>query len=150
MLPLMKWQDLIGCRICKYSLVSALGQCALRNGRHLVKERQTLVVAGCFQDGIAWKVPCSIAGIPQPEPLYNKEADQRIWRHVANCTVANVIVYSPDTDVYTIGIGLTIIYNLKQVIVQLNPSSSRLKRYVNINNLIQALNDDQDLSAVAR
>ena len=117
----MKWQNVISCRTCKYSLVNALGECVMKNGRFLLTKGQSLVIVGCFEDGIAWKVTCG--SIPQPEPLYlsnYKEVDQR-WRHVTNCSTENVLVYSPDTDVYTIGMFLSTVHNSKQVIVQLNP-----------------------------
>ena len=145
----MKWQDVISCRTCKYSLVNALGECVMKNGRFLLTEGQSLVIAGCFEDGIAWKVTCG--SIPQPEPLYlsnAKEANQRIWQHVTNCSTENVLVYSPDTDVYTIGMSLSTVHNSKQVTVQLNPLSSRVKRYININNLVKAISDDPDLSLI--
>ena len=45
----MKWQDVISCRTCKYSLVNALGECLMKNGRFLLNEGK---VAGCFEDGL--------------------------------------------------------------------------------------------------
>lgn len=149
-LPLTQWQDVISCRICKYSLVKALGNCLLKDGRFLVKEGQTLIIPGCFDNGIAWKVKHGTITVPQPEPLYYSnaiEADQRIWRHVTSCDAENILVYSPDTDVFTIGMSNLTVHS-KQIIVQLNPPSSRIKRYVNLNNLLEALNDDPDLSAI--
>lgn len=149
-LPVTQWQNVVGCRVCKHSLVKAVGNCLLKDGRFLVKEGQTLVVAGCFGNGIAWKVQCGTATVPQPEPLYRssaKEADQRIWQHVTVCDAETVLVYSPYTDVYTIGINQNIIQS-KAVVVQLNIPSTRIKRFVNLNNLIQAFNDDPDLSPI--
>ena len=86
--------------------------------------------------------------IPQPEPLYLSNAKEADQQHVTNCSTENVLVYSPDTDVYTIGMSLSTVHNSKQVTVQLNPLSSHVKRYININNLVKAISDDHDLSSI--
>ena len=60
--------------------------------------------------------------MPQTEPCYKSnasEADQRIWKHAGMCEAERVLIYSPDTDVYTIGLGL-ISMHCKQFIIQLN------------------------------
>lgn len=51
--------------------------------------------------------------VPQPEPQYYsnaKEADLRIWRHAIMCEASNVhvLIYSPDKDIYNIGLALSL------------------------------------------
>jgi len=47
--------------------------------------------------------------IPDRGPLYTSnalEADNRIWRHAVQTTATKILVYSPDTDVYNIGLSM--------------------------------------------
>ena len=59
-----------------------------------------------------------------------------------------VFVSSPDTDVYHI--GLTVVSELQEcdVIVQLNKHSDERTRYLHMTNMIIALSNDPDLSAL--
>jgi hypothetical protein len=87
-----------------------------------------MVLAGCFsgenQDN-AWKV---VGGqdLPECTTTYTsnaQEADMRIWRHVSATSQENIVIYSPDTDVYNIGLIVT--HCSKQVCVQINLSSPK-------------------------
>ena len=48
------------------------------------------------------------------------------------------LIYSPDTDIYNIGLTVAIEQS-KEVIVQVNVPQSQVFIYVHINNLIKAL-----------
>ena len=54
------------------------------------------------------------------------EADMRMWRHVSQAKCNRVLVYSPDTDVYNIGIPMVAEMDLKEVVVQVKCSSIRI------------------------
>ena len=73
--------------------------------------------------------PHNIHLIPEVAPHYNsnaEEADIRVWRHAVQSRSDRVLIYSPDTDVYNIGLGL-LQDTTKQFIVQLNvPHSAQL------------------------
>ena len=56
----------------------------------------------------------------------------RIWRHIAVVNAQKILVYSPDTDVYNVGIAVANQYLPKDVIVQINVAHSRELRYVHI------------------
>ena len=58
--------------------------------------------------------------IPLSEYYSNAiEADTRIWRHAIQTQGTNILIYSPDTDVYNIGLGLHVVNcTSKQYIVQ--------------------------------
>jgi hypothetical protein len=89
-------------------------------------------LSGCFSgnsDNIAWIIESGQLTIPQPEPQYYsnaEEADQRIWRHAIMCQASSVPIYSPDTDIYNIGL---MIHGqcTKQFIIQINTPSSQQK-----------------------
>ena len=57
-------------------------------------------------------------------------------------------MYSPDTDVYNI--GLTTIQENKEVIVQINVPQSTTQLYVHLNKLISALQGDLDLATIPK
>lgn len=147
-----KWREtVINCRQCKRHLVKFLGQYVLDNiGTHL-SPNQKCIVAGAFDGHIAataWFVQGRQS--PQPDPSYAcnaEETDTRIWLHLKQTTADKILVVSPDTDVYHIGLPLQSI-NRKEVIIQINPINSRELRLLHMNNLISALKNDPDLATI--
>lgn len=77
----------------------------------------------------AWIIsPSTGIIIPQPSSQFKSnasEADFRIWRHAVQSTSTHILIYSPDTDVYNI--GLTTLPGLaeREYIVQLNLPHAR-------------------------
>ena len=141
------WREYLQCRECKRSLVEAIGLSYLQTARLLLHPRQQLVVAGCFSgtaENTAWRITEDDL-LPQPEPIYRstaQEADIRLWRHVISSQAHNILIYSPDTDVYNIGLGL--IYGLSaEHIIQLNPPHCD-EQYLHLNKLLQAFENDPD------
>ena len=60
---------------------------------------------------------------PQPEPAYSSnspEADMLLWRHALQSNAVRVLMYSPDTDVYNIGLSLISTHPNTDFIIQLN------------------------------
>ena len=70
---------------------------------------------------------------------------RRIWRHVAAVNAQKILVYSPDTDVYNIGIAVAHKFPDKDVILQINVAHSRQCKYVHIHNALKALESDPSL-----
>ena len=58
------------------------------------------------------------------------EADTRIWQHATR-----ILIYSPDTDVYNIGLGFTNQYPTATFIIQLNFPHSDENKYINLTSL---------------
>ena len=84
----------------------------------------------------------------QPDPLYlckAEESDTRIWFHVKHTVSRNILIMSPDTDVYHIGSPLQRSTD-KHVILQINKFSSRDLRFLDMNALNKALQNDPNLS----
>ena len=142
-----KWMEYISCRTCKRSIVEAIGLSYLRN--RLTQGQQVLMLAGCFS-GEGEDVPVLISGdsLPQPTDNYssNAEADICIWRHVQQVAATRILVYSPDSDVYNIGLGLFEEIR-KDIIVQVNPISQDNK-YVQLAQLSEALKRDPDIASL--
>ena len=145
------WQEYLQCQQCKRSIVEAVGLALLQKGRYFLTGQQRLVLAGCFSglgDNNAWLLCADEVSIEHPDQYYStaEEADIRIWRHAMQCQASNILIYSPDTDVYNIGLGLLNQHPTATYAIQLNVPHSDEKKYININNLKVALLKDLDLS----
>ena len=149
------WKEHLECRVCKRAITEAIGISFLQKGKLLLINDQRLVVAGCFtgdSKNCAWVISPSEITPDSAAPQYNcnaTEADNRIWCHASQTDATKILVISPDTDVYNI--GLTFLSNeQKQYIVQLNVHYSAEKKYVSLNNLNEALINDPDLCSLHR
>ena len=95
----------------------------------------------------AWVV-CGGETIPQPELKYSSnspEGDMRLWRHALQSNEQRVVIYSPNTDVYNIGLSLIHTHPDTDFILQLNVPYSE-EKYLSLNSLEKALRDDPDFS----
>ena len=94
----------------------------------------------------AWSVTSN--GIEYPEDHLKcnaEEADTRLWIH-ANKSTGKTLIFSPDTDVYHIGLTCA---DLSQsyVLVQINPIGQQLK-LVDLNGLVCSLQSDGDIQNI--
>ena len=67
---------------------------------------------------------------------------------VAVVNAQKILVYSPDTDVYNVGVAVANQYMPKDVIVQINVAHSRELRYVYIKNVLKVQEIDPDLASL--
>ena len=114
----------------------------------LLQGQQHLVLAGCFTSEYTWLIRAG--ALPETAYLYTSnahEADNRIWRHAIQTTANKILVCSPDTDVYNIGLSMP---NNKDYIVQLNVHHSPDKKYLMLRHLNLAFQGDPDLQALPR
>jgi hypothetical protein len=63
------------------------------------------------------------------------------------CTTSTILIYSPGTDLYNIGLPLISNYT-KNITIQLNPIHSSSKSFININNIVTALKSDPDVASL--
>lgn len=147
-----KWREnYLNCRTCKRSLVIYLGKYFLRQvGKHIQPD-QTLYVAGAFTGIIAnsaWYV--TGAHKPEPDPAFStnaEETDTRLWLHARRSSCARILILSPDTDIYHIGLSLKWIQQ-KEILVQISAVNSRQLKLINMQALIQAFCNDPDQAHV--
>ena len=151
-IPSGNWQDnIVGCRDCKRRLVTFLGSFFLSNLNKYLRGGQVAYVAGHL-NGQAGDIAWFVCGhdMPQPEPVYNcqaEETDTRLWLHATKCPHQNILILSPDTDVYHIGLPLPCV-RTKQIIVQVSAINSRQLKLLHLPALLSALDNDPDLSKI--
>ena len=110
-IPPRKWREnFINCRECKQSLVRFVGTYFLNNIGTYLQPQQTLYVAGAY-DGVEVDTAWFVRGnnCKQPDPAFSsnaEETDIRLWLHARKTSCANILIMSPDTDVYHIGLPL--------------------------------------------
>ena len=88
-------------------------------------------------------------GKPQPDPKYNsnaEETDTRLWVHVKQTEYTRILVLSPDTDIYHIGLPLT--RQNKQVVIQVSPINSKEIKFLDTSALSLALQNNPDLAGM--
>ena len=153
-LPAQKWQEYVSCTTCIRSIIESIGLALLTNVRFWLDNEQRMVLAGCFSgttENTAWMIEASNI-VPQPCPCFTSTADEahlRIWRHAKQCTANSVLIYSPDNNVYNIGLG-NITSTNKTYIIQTNATNATEESYIHLNNFISALNHDPDLASLPR
>ena len=141
----------IHCRICKRTLVNFIGNSFLHNAGAYLSKNQTLYVAGAFDGDItdtAWFVHGQDS--PQPDPRFTcvaEETDTRLWLHVRNTKCHRILIMSPDTDVYNIGLPLPCVRE-KEVVVQVSTYSAREMKFLHLSSLTAAFKNDPDLARI--
>ena len=86
---------------------------------------------------------------PTPVAVYEsnaEETDTRIWLHVHRSTQQIFYIQSPDTDLYHIRLPLDL--GNKEVLIEINITSSNQKRILSLSNLKCNLISDPDLSSI--
>ena len=105
------------------------------------------MVAGCFEEGKALSIEPS--GVQECSLLTSdtKESDTRVWLHVVHSAGTTKLLFSPDTDVYHIGLPLLNPY-LYDVYVQLSPMTSPELKLLHLNQLQLDLAGDLNITLV--
>ena len=106
-----KWREnFINCRNCKRKLVIFLTNYFLHTSGNKMPQGKVLLTAGGFCGSIedtAWAVRSGRSPYPNPQYTCNcEETDTRMWLHVKQTQHSNVLIMSPDTDCYHIGMPL--------------------------------------------
>lgn len=144
-------ENVINCRACKRSLVQFLTKYFLSHASKYMRDGQSLLLAGGFEGDIedtAWTVTKGTT--PQPNPIYTcaaEETDTRLWLNVKCTSSSKILIMSPDTDIYHIGLPLQSIAN-KEIIVQLNKYTSKELKYFDFSAFQEVLRKDPDLSTI--
>lgn len=88
-----------------------------------------------------------VPNVTQHYASNSPEADMRVWRHALQTLCKKILIYSPDTDVFNI--GLTLLKPGCYYIIQINLPQYP-PQYVYVNKLLHAFETDPDLATVQR
>ena len=138
------WRTFLSVRQQKRLLVNFLSHSFLTLSAEKITDSKFLfVTAGGFDGELTDKSLVSQNGSISQHLLTegnHEEADTRVWLHANASAVNIVVIYSPDTDIYFI--GLPILKDIdKTIYVQLKDSPYE-KIYLNMNKLVPSLNND--------
>ena len=85
-----------------------------------------------------------------PEYTCNaEETDTMLWLHASKTNCKTILILSPDTDVYMIGLPLNCMQD-KNIIVQISTFNSREVKVLYMNRMRSALSSDPDLANITR
>ena len=130
---------------------SFMTQYFLHNIAKHLQQDNIFLVAGGFDGDIqdtAWFVSRNSG--PQPNPAYTsnaEEADTRLWMHVQVTNTTTILILSPDTDIYHIGLPLQY-GSRKDIIIQISPFNTNELKYLHLSAFVTVLQNDPDLSAI--
>ena len=149
-----KWREnVLNCRKCKRALVCFLTQFFLNHIHIHLLPSQRFYTAGAFVEPLtntSWFVEGSQD--PQPDPEYTcnaEETDTMLWLHASKTNCKTILILSPDTDVYMIGLPLNCMQD-KNIIVQISTFNSREVKVLYMNRMRSALSSDPDLANITR
>ena len=142
-----QWREHLECRACKRALVEAIRATYMEHALHRLSGSQSLVLAGCVREDRALVIR---QGSMQPDERYTsnaEEADMKLWKHALEC---KGLIYSPDTDVYNVGLMYVTASDSTEIMVQINLPHDNIQKYLNVKALCIALRCDPDLAPLPR
>jgi len=125
------------------------GKLAKSSSRVLKRRAEAVCVAGAWENedrDKTWCTSCDSIELPVPELTCNAEADTRVLLHIKQAGGPRKLVYSPDTDVYHIGLT-NIDLNGDEITIQLSTIGRKLK-LLHLNLLCASLNSDPALHSI--
>lgn len=132
------------------AIIEAIGLSYMQSARFSLRNHQSLVWQDVFLV-MQTKCPSLFLEMAIYQLVFQcssraEEADMRIWRHVTVANAQRILIYSPDTDVYNIGVAVA--NKLSHVIVQINVVYAREQKYIHIQNLVKVLESDPDIASI--
>ena len=146
--PPIKWRPLLECRNCKRKLTAFIADEMLVVAPmylNLTEQQKVVSNVGERVHSIIGK------GTPQPEPTLRTNADEgdlRVWLHCTCSPGRKKLIFSPDTDVYHIGLSICRRLPDTTIYVQLSKSITESSKFIYLNGLLDALDKDPDLVSI--
>ena len=140
------WRALLGCRKCKKNLTKYVAEEMLSLIPTILNGNQTLT---CNIGEVAQSVTSTTETLPRPMLWSNAdEADMRVWLHCMHSTGTRKLIFSPDTDVYHVGLAFAPLLQGMEVVVQLTKTFREGSKFLLLHKLLQALASDPDLHGI--
>ena len=141
-----KWRELLSCRKCKRNLTIYIATAMLESAPGFLTGEQEFITN--IQE-IAYSINCEKEKLPRPCYYSNAdESDTRVWLHCIHAVGPRKLIYSPDTDVYQIGLTMQPILRQSHVLVQQSKSTTNSPKFIDMAALCNGIKLDSDLSAV--
>ena len=141
-----KWRNVLDCRICKKALTVYIAEEMLQLITRYIDSNQEFIT-NVAQSAYSTTTACT--KVPQPTLWTNAdEADLRVWLHCVHSQGQRKLIFSPDTDVYHIGLSAISLIPDTQIIVQLSKDHTHGARFLCLNTLLDALSNDPDLADI--
>ena len=144
-----KWRTILGCRTCKKSLTAYVADDMLRliSYDHTLRSYQSFIT-NIGSQTYMYAVNVQTRQLRTDLATNADEADVRVWLHCQKACGVQILLYSPDTDVYHIGLSVVGKLHECDVIVQLSYYSDEKAKYVHMTNMITAINNDANMSEI--
>ena len=143
------WRALLACRRCKSALTSYLAEQFLELApSHMQDTGQEFFTN---VKGVAYT--CSNEEDMMERPFLSTnmdEADMRVWLHCMHSNCTRIVIFSPDTDIYQIGLAIAGNMHRKSIIIiiQLSKSLVSSPKLLDLNALLLSITRDPDLSGI--
>ncbi len=141
-----KWRAVLACRQCKKALTWMVAEEMLHLVVPIISPHQTFVT-NIQEEAFVTTTDNIKKSLPS---LWTNadEGDLRVWLHCIQSTGRKKLIFSPDTDVYHI--GLTAMQHIPEaeVIVQLSKGYKEVPKFLHLKQLNRALCDDPDLADI--
>ena len=138
------WRSFISVRQHKRLLINFISvQFLLLANRFFPNGECLFITAGGFDDEFRDQARCAFNNSTAEyigTSGDHEEADTRVWLHAISSSATHIIIYSPDTDIYIIGLPLIKTTN-KVVFVQLKDTSYE-KCFLHMNQFVFSLKTD--------
>jgi hypothetical protein len=144
------WANFLSQRKQKRLLVNFLSTAFLELACSQISPGCLFTTAGGFDDERQDQAMCiweGQAAVFEAACSDHEEGDSRVWVHAAATGCSTVIIYSPDTDTYFVGLPLVESLTDKTIYVQLKDAAYE-KLYINMNLLVQLMKNDLLLQGV--
>lgn len=140
------WRALLACRTCKWYLTQYLGEEFLVLVQHHLSSRQTFI---CNVGDGAKSVIYTGEILPCPQLWSNAdEADLRVWLYCIHSAGSEKLIFSPDTDIYHIGLTIASQRPETNIVIQLTRTFREGSKFLQLQYLPKALYTDPDLHGI--
>lgn len=138
------WSATLACRKCKAALTRYLAKEFLRIAPNYMRVPDQEFFTNI--KGTAYSSDQFEVEKERPSLSTNlDEADMPIWLRCVHCTGSKILIFSPDTDVYHIGLPVVQRMPHNKVVIQLSKSLLENPTILDMNALLLALDTDPDL-----
>ena len=112
-----KWRAVLECQTCKQRLIQYVAQDMLTLAPQALFNEQEFV---CNVSEVAYRCTATGKKLPCPRLWTNaNEADQRVWLHCVHSCGTRKLIFSPDTDVYHVGLTVAPLIPRSEIFVQI-------------------------------